>query len=220
MIERTRRSVITPRRTPWSRGMRRTGVAGLLTLVVVGATFAAAGPATADRWTHADAAGDVSQTTLEDDGSITSSPLAEDRPPGDIVRVVARHRATKVTIRIDTRAVVRGPLYSAAMIRTRDHAFFLSWMRLPGWHETDLIDLRSPSAEPAVRCPGLRRTLSRDRTAIRFAIPRSCLDHPRWVRVATHLSTYDLAGEKIYGDDGLEVGEPDLRPSLSPRIRR
>ncbi|GAA3547323.1 hypothetical protein [Nocardioides daeguensis] len=204
------------------RRVRRAGVASLLALLVGVTTVGTAGSAVAARWVHDDAAGDVAALTFGSDGSTMFSTVSQDQLRGDIERVAVRHRATKVKVGIRTRAAISGPLSSTVVIRTRDHAFLLSWLRTTGVNETDLLDIGRHAAGGVVHCPGLTRSASSDRKAVRFVIPRSCLRNPSWVRVGVELAMADVAADRSLVDDGLDDAPlRDFgRPALSPKVGR
>lgn len=195
----------------------------LLSVLISGGTVALAAPAHADRWTYDDAAGDVTHmVTTETSMSVEPVPEQVD---GDITRVVVDHRRKKVTIEVGTRSVITGALGLAIELRTPGHHFALTWMRVPGMTGMDLMDFDFKRKDPMVRCPGLERTFSAGRTAIRFSVPRSCLDDPRWLRVGVSLSTFGMLTGDSYDDDGLRTGmtlagSVGVGAGKSPKIRR
>jgi hypothetical protein len=195
----------------------------LLSVLLSGGTVALAAPAHADRWTYDDAAGDVTHTVVtETSVSIVTAP---DQVNGDIVQVAVDHRRTKVIVAIRTRSALVGQFAASVDLRTRGHMFLLTSMRMPGFGGTELMDFKSHGDDPTVRCSGLKRKLSADRTTIRLSVPRSCLDDPRWVRVGVSLSTSSLFTEEMYDDDGLKTGMTlagtiGFQTGKSPKIKR
>ncbi|GAA4101875.1 hypothetical protein ACFFOS_17530 [Nocardioides kongjuensis] len=193
----------------------------LLSVLISGGTVALAAPAHADRWTYDDAAGDVTHTVETDTSlSIVTAPEQEN---GDITQVAVDHRRAKLVVDVRTRTRITGSFMAGVGIRTRGHHFLLMSMRAPGMSSTDLMDFNSDG--PSERCPGLKRRLVAAKTAIRFTIPRSCLDDPRWVRVGVTLSTLAMFTGESYDDDGLRTGmtlssSVGVGAGKSPKIRR
>lgn len=210
------------------RSLPRVVLALFLSLVVTGAAVAVAGPAQADRWTYDDAAGDVT-TEVMTENSITRTPVPE-QANGDIVQVVAAHKARKVTIALRTRVPLTGPFTIAAGIRAPGKQLLLMSMKMPGFGGTELLDFSTmdfstmdfanPGAGPK-SCRGLKRTIGADRTTVRFSIPRSCLGNPRWFRFDLTLTTSALFTDVSYDDDGLRTGMTLMGSSKkSPKIKR
>ncbi|GAA3537837.1 hypothetical protein [Nocardioides daeguensis] len=202
-----------------SISMTRAVPAVLLSVLLSGSTLALAAPAHADRWTYDDAAGDVTRT-VETDTSISLETLPE-QANGDITQVVVEHRRTKVVLELRTRARVTGFFGVSAVLRTPGHPFMMMSMRAPGLGGTDLMDFSPHSKDGTVRCPGLKRKLLAGHTTIRFAIPRSCLGHPRWVRVGVSMVAGSMFSAEINEDDGLRTAMTlSGMPAMSPKIRR
>lgn len=195
----------------------------LLSFVLTGATVALAGPAHADRWTYDDAAGDVTHMVeTETSLSIEAVPAQEN---GDIVHVAVDHRRKKAIVEVRTRTPITGPFGAHVELRTPGHRFALMWMRVPGMSGVELMDFNTHRDDPTVRCPGLKRKLVADRTALRLSVPRSCLDDPRWLRVGVSLTTFALYTDESYDDDGLRTGMTlagtfGITSGKSPKIRR
>ena len=187
----------------------------LLSVLLSGGTVALAAPAHADRWTYDDAAGDVTHQ-VETPTSLSVETVPE-RTNGDITQVVVDHRRTKVVIEVRTMAPITGPFVAGIGLRSRGHRVALMWMRMPGMNSTDVMDFNDED----FRCRGLKRKLTAGKTSIRFAVPRSCLGNPRWVRVGATLSTLSMFTADSYDDDGLQAGMTLTGPNgKSPKIRR
>lgn len=197
----------------WPRAL----LALLLSLVVTAAAVAVAGPAQADRWTYDDAAGDVTTETMTDT-SLTVTTVPE-QANGDIVQVVATHKARKVTIALRTRAPLTGPFMVSGMLRVPGQRFMLMSAKMPGFSPTDLIDFSADDEAPG--CRGIKRKLGPDRMSVRFSIPRSCLGNPRWFRFGVVLSTSALYTDMTWNDDALATGMTLMgMPGMSPKIKR
>ncbi|GAA1538469.1 hypothetical protein [Nocardioides humi] len=194
-------------------------VAMLSSLLLLTGTVALAGPAHAGGWTYDDEAGDVA-TTIVTETSISTSVVPE-QENGDIVRVVAKHKARKVTIAVRVRTRLTGPFALSSAIRTPGGRFLLMSTRIPGMGGTEMMDFKSKSEDPTVRCRGLKRTLNGDRTVIRISIPRSCLGNPRWFRFSVGLSTFNPFTGDSYDDDGLATAMTLFGlPVMSPKVKR
>lgn len=196
----------------------RAAVGLLLSLLLSSGAVALAGPAHADRWTYEDAAGDVSHV-VETETSLTVETLP-DQANGDVVRVDATHTRRKITLRFQTRTRLTGMFMLDGVIRTPGRRFMLVTARVPGMGGTELLDF-SKQKDPTVRCAGLKRSFSADRTAIRIAIPRTCLRNPRWFRFGASLTTMAVFTDASYDDDALRTGSTLFSlPGMSPKIRR
>ncbi|WP_408895891.1 hypothetical protein ACJ5H2_13320 [Nocardioides sp. R1-1] len=197
----------------------RAAAALLLSLMLTSGAVVLAGPAQADRWTYEDAAGDVSHV-VETDTSLTVETLP-DQANGDVVRVDATHTRRKITLRLQMRTRLSGMFMLSGTIRTPASRFMFMSSRVPGMGGTELLDLGTEKDDPTVRCAGLKRTFSSDRTALRIAIPRTCLGSPRWFRFRASLTTMAVFTDDSYDDDALRAGSGLFSfPASSPKIRR
>ena len=189
------------------------------------AALVAAGlaPATAADWIHEDAVGDVQ--TLTFDESTEEEPdfvVDPDNVNTDITRVMIRHRAHRVALRMTLRDIRRSSGAAIFDIRTdgRDYFAIKSLGRnglefAPGWM------LASANGRP-VRCPDARRYVKRTTEEAVARIPRRCLGFPEWVRVGAGAQTLKETRRSfsVAIDDGLLDGEFGDVLTLSPRVFR
>jgi hypothetical protein len=180
-------------------------------------------PATAADWIHEDAVGDVQ--TLTYDETTEEEPdfvVDPDNANTDITRVMVRHRAHRVALRMTLRDIRRGSGAAVFDIRTDGRDFFaiksLGRNALdfaPGWL------LANTNGRP-VRCPEARHYVKRTTEEAVVRIPRRCLGFPEWVRVGAGAQTLKETrmSFSVAIDDGLREGEFQDTLALSPRVFR
>ncbi|PWN01697.1 hypothetical protein DJ010_16790 [Nocardioides silvaticus] len=222
------------------------------TLRVFGATalsLALLSPVAAhgDRWGDSDPAGDVEGSSWSPD----PAPCGTDTPVdstavtnNDITHFAVRHTRRIVVITTRFRGLDRNLEQHVAMhVRTNLGGWWLDVDRFedgPGkWRIFSFLakepDLPDPEELPDDACgigvavvgEGCRmeRTLDFKRDLVRLAVPRKCLDNPRWVRGAVGAygwveSDDPSSTETIHWDswdDGVELSP--WAPSFGPRVR-
>jgi hypothetical protein len=179
----------------------------LLPAVVVGSLAAvalAAAPAQAQQSSTRDAVRDV--TVFRDNG-ITTRPTIKN---GDIRRTTIAHKDRKVTLRVSVRDLAKkgDGLLQYTEIRTPTNRYDLSVYAGPGnWAGTH------PSS-----CAGATHKINYRKDVFTYAIPRSCLGSPRWVRVGFATATFEGDNQRV--DDARRKGIDDNGIALTPRLAR
>lgn len=190
-------------------------VAAVATSALVAGSAGAAGAGT---WSHTDATGDVlAVDPVQNDATTTPAP---DRATGDIRKVVIKHTARKVVVRVGMRAWLTGRGWAVVgHIVTPRTRYEVRGIRPSDKGRKFVVLVHKPGPrEKSLRCRGLAATENAAGGVLTFTVPRSCLGAPKWVRV--NASTYDWDGpERTFADDGMDdVGW--IKQVLSPKIRR
>lgn len=180
----------------------------LLPAAVIGSLAAvalAAAPAQAQQSSTRDAARDV--TVFRGEGGTTTRAVIKN---GDIRRTTIAHKAGKVTLRVSFRDLAKkgNGLLQYTDIRTPTSRYDLSVFAGPGnW----------AGAHPS-SCAGAAHKINYRTNVFTYAIPRSCLGDPRWVRVGFATATYEGDNQRV--DDARRKGIDDNGIALTPRLTR
>lgn len=186
-------------------------------------TTAAASPASAARWSHDDARGDVLAVTESADGSQASADpvVAPEVTTTDITRVVVRHQARRLVLETELVDIAAVSGLLVQHLRTDAGAYGLT-LRLGRDRTFPAFDLRRRGRSSPVRCEGLERTVDRAADLATVSIPRHCLDHPETVRVGTGAMDFDFTGSSVStsADDALRDAVVRDRLRMSPPVAR
>lgn len=171
--------------------------------------------AQADRYTHADASGDVYSTV----GATGTFAPAPDRAVGDVISSTVKHKKRTVILQLAYRDLVNDAEYDA-------HVFFVRTSKM-----TRTVRLVASSADPggrAIMYKGKKKVSCHVRRHIDYTfntatvvIPRSCLGKPRWVKAAMGgvMFTGGTATDTTWIDDALSTGT-DGTAVFGPRVFR
>jgi hypothetical protein len=195
-------------------------LAGAATLTLTGLS-----PATAARWAHDDALGDVQSVTDTFDpgtgeghtGEPTSAP---DNTDTDVDRVSLRHSSNRVVLHLDLRNITVNSGIAVYDIRT-DVRNYSVMQRLGTDRSFPAFDISRANGN-RVRCAGVERSVDRAANRATLSIPRRCLDRPRWVRVGTGAAKFketETSFTVLLDDAVRDAGTTDDL-ALSPRVRR
>jgi len=133
-----------------------------------------------------DGPGDVFRTDSSEEGPGIPAPKAS---RVDIVRVVVQHRTHAVTFRLrvrNFRPALRHDLQNVIdfSIKRSSGRELLADVDFIGRRRTGTIGLFTATGSGThLACPGARVHSNFASNVMRVRIPRSCLGHPRWVRV-------------------------------------
>lgn len=195
-------------------GPRPRTFAAVLT-VALAVTFAGAlaGPAYAEKYVSKDAKRDAVSFTFESEDQ-TAAP---DNATADIVRVKVNHARGAIRFRAKLRDL-SGPSLTlvGAEIKTNQKRYSLIFTRTG---KRTSLDLTTATGK-AIKCAGMQRSSDVDTDVVKFSVPRTCLDRPRWVRAGVGCAVVDE--EVVFADDALREG--DLKASgnltLTERLKR
>ncbi len=172
--------------------------------------------ASAERWTHHDAAGDVIELS-EKDGRETETALPDDATT-DVRRITVAHAARQVRISVRVEDVVRGPRAAFAQVATSEgRKFELMRMQSPDFTFFELSRVRDGGS---VACAGKSASIDVVTDMVVLTVPRRCLGAPDWVRVGAGYVTFSEHDDWGRVDDALRSGLGDETLRMSPRVRR
>lgn len=194
--------------------------------VAVGAValLAPATPSFAALYVHGDAVQDVVKETCVNDFEDCTDAVDPTMANGDITRVVVRHQANRVLLRVRQRELVAG----------ENGGHFVRIVTNEGKQRFVIVSGESGSTRPETMmirardfseqsCSGLWAGYDGVEDLVTVIIPRRCLSYPRWVRVgvlAGHDDGTDT-GDITWVDDMMLNGKVgDFFAALTPRIRR
>lgn len=192
---------------------------------VAALTLTGVAPASAARWTHDDAVGDVQSLTDPVDPGTGDSPDSEpvalpDNTDTDVTRVTVSHRTHRVVLDAALRDVQTTSGFLAYDIRTGTRRYVV--MQRLGSDRTVPAFLFERANGHRVRCAGAEHSVDRAADTATLNIPRHCLGAPRWVRVGVGAAKFAETDTTttFVADDALQdaVVKDDL--ALSPRVRR
>lgn len=192
--------------------MKRSRSLVALATATMAAVAVTSAPASAARYNHLDAIGDVIQ-------NVESAHVpAPQNTAVDITRVLVRHSANRVIIRTHLRDLNESSGMAFYLIEADDRTY--SALHLLG-DDTPAVGLASressravvPPAEPRMQlfggslsapmeCAGAWEYAKRDRDVARISIPRSCLGDPATVRVGVGVADGFFSPDARW-DDGL-----------------
>jgi len=189
------------------------------TAVVLAAAGLVLAPAAAqaNTYNHADAASDVVSFT---GGSTTATPQP-DRSNGDVVASTVKHNRTAVVARMTYRDLANvdgfnGHLFAFKTSKMRREVTVVSAAGVPSQ-----VVMTKPNGKK-VSCR-VKRSLDYTAHTVTVRVPRSCLGHPRWVKVgmASLFMTGLKATDTQYADDALFGGGVHANSlTYSPRVFR
>lgn len=168
----------------------------------------------ADKYTHADGAGDV-YSSVGQSGTYTPAP---DRVIGDVLSSTIQHKRRNVVMRLQYRDLVNDSEYDA-------HVYLIhtsKMNRVVNLYASNLVPggravMTKPNGK-RVSCH-IGRKIDYDLNTATVVVPRSCLGEPRWVKVAMGGVMFTGAGatDTTWLDDALSAGTSGV---FSPRVRR
>lgn len=199
----------------------------LAATLTAGTLVLAPGTAHAESKYHLDPAGDMGKLTQDmyDDEDAQPIPGPE-RAESDIRSIRVTHLARNVRVAMTYRALNRVGLVKFIGVRvvsdtgvreidvTADDA---NWRGV-----REVVN----GAGKAVRCAGLTHHLDYGADKVLFVIPRTCLAHPRWVRVAgftgviAHTGNTQVPGFTTYIDDARSSNYWGAAPVAGPKVRK
>jgi hypothetical protein len=170
----------------------------------------------ADRYTHADPAGDVASTVGQSD---TYTPAPE-RVEGDVISSTVKHGARTVVM-----TLVYRDLSDSAEVD--GHVYFVHTSKM-----NRVVRLYANSTNPGgkavltkangkkVSCH-VRRHIDYNLNTAKVIVPRSCLGQPRWVKVGMGSVMFSAAGASgpVWIDDALSTGT-NGRAVYGPKVFR
>jgi hypothetical protein len=187
-------------------------------VLVAAATAVALAPtaAHANKYRHTDAVGDV-YSVVGEAGPYTAAP---DRVVGDVVSNTVIHKKRAVVLQLAYRDLVNDAEIDS-------HVFFIRTSKM-----TRTVRLYASDANPGgqavflkgngkkVRCH-VRRHIDYTYNTAQVVVPRSCLDNPRWVKVAMGgvMFTGTSATDTTWIDDAMSTGT-DGTAVFGPKVRR
>ena len=212
----------------------------LATALVATALGAAAGPASAERWWGRDRAGDVTQYRYLPDpppcGTVRETPTPDDTTT-DLVGLGVHHEHGVVELRAQFRDLTnwgeRSVSFELGTTAGRFDLFVTRSTR--GTRAGTLVAQLYKRGRPGpvdtcgtfsvvslgLRCDHLALGRSPARDLLTVAVPRRCLDSPRWVRVgaSVHRQVGQRARSDIWGTPVHQDGTGSYEAATSPRIR-
>lgn len=185
-------------------------------------TVAGMSPASAARWSHEDAVGDVVSYSFSEHGGTESGPdPAPANTNTDISRFSASHSPRVVVLRANLRDITAASGLMIYEVRTGTRGYQVA-QRLGTNKDMPAFGLYRLNGQ-RVRCSGARRSVDRTTEEALVSIPRRCLGRPRWVRAGAGAFNFTETRTKatFRMDDALKDGDGDIEHlRLSPRIRR
>ena len=174
-------------------------------------------------FTVSDPAGDLVSASEEADWFEDATP-APQQAAGDIIGIRLRHTATEIQVQVrfaDLRPRSRGnPLPSLRVgttvtTNTGIDRYVELWIR---GHDPTIPPITMASNGEPVSCSLLKHSIDVDQGIATEQVPRSCLGHPRWVRVGLSCLTFQ-ADKTMTLDlallDGYDSAhEDDLSPPI------
>lgn len=207
------------------------------TALLLGSTITGA---SAETWRATDAAGDVSASTYDPEpppcGTSTEADQADDATT-DIVGLDAHHRkeSVELTARFRDLTSWRNQVVSFA-VKTDRRTLAFAMRRDQDSGKVSVDMLRYPSSLAPLptdgecssfsilsivgSCAGLVARMAVGRDVASVAIPRTCLDDPRWIRVGVR--SYRFVGESARNDVLIPPGADafDFPGPFGPKLRR
>jgi hypothetical protein len=146
-----------------------------------------------------DARGDVAVS--QDGGKF--KPLGETRENTDLLRASVTHGPHKVRAKLTFDELSRNRDLRIALLRLKTptgRTYDATWFSMPKDHQGSVSLARSHRYQE-VDCRKLAFRVDYAANTVSFAIPRACLDRPRWVRfTAIGAAVPGLRSQKQYGD--------------------
>lgn len=172
-------------------------------------------PAHANKYVYNDATADVVSVT----GASETMAPAPERTNGDIAYSKVNHRARKVVLTLRYRDLEGVGLQSHFFsIRTPTFTRDVYVVAASGFWGGKAF-MQTPRGK-RVRCH-LAKKIDYTTNTVTVSVPRTCLDKPRWVKVAMAQVSFDsVESETIYADDARVSGRLLSRPVYGPRVRR
>lgn len=166
-----------------------------------------AGQAFAERYDASDAKRDV----VSIDITTEAQTPVPDNATADVVKVRVNHARGAVRFRVKLRDLA-GPALTGVVadLKTNKRRYSLSFFRSGG---RTTLELTNPSGEDAIKCRGKKRSSNLDTDVVKFSVPRSCLDSPRWVRAGVVALEIQEGG--AFADDALRAGNLKSNGSLT-----
>jgi hypothetical protein len=197
---------------------------GLLALVAAISIGALPTAAHAERVVHNDARGDLIYQTYNPETSESGEEPAPSATVGDVVRTAVRHRTSNVFVAVTFADLRRADDLSGHVLRLVTNEGLKRNVFLEVTKENPRGSLSmSKSAGPRVTCKGLSRDIDYSTEVLKFAIPRSCLGSPSWVRVGFMSYRYpDSSSYNGYIDDANKNQSygGSAGPALGDRVSR
>jgi hypothetical protein len=189
----------------------------------VALTVAGMSPASAADWAHEDAVGDVESYTYNFKKDTETGPDAEPaNTDTDITRFRANHKVRRVVLETTLRDITADSGAMVYQIRTGTRVYEAVQRLGTDRGMAPAFRLYRISGK-RVRCSGVERSVDRTTEQAVVRIPRSCLGHPRWVRVGAIAFNFTETRTAFswFMDDALKDGAADPENfGRSPRIWR
>ena len=192
---------------------------GLLALAAAVSIGALPSAAHAERVVYKDASGDVTASTW--DGETTTDVVEPGVKPGDILRTVVRHTTGKVIVRVVFADLRRADHTGGHTLRvvTNEGVKRQLFLETSSQNPRGTAYFSKPTG--MVECAGLSYAVDYAGETMTFAIPRSCLSGPRWVRVGFQTSRYPGASTDTNRiDDANKDAAYGMQPTLGGRVHR
>jgi hypothetical protein len=151
-----------------------------------------------------DGAGDVWKVNIR----TSHWTLVGDLPAADVRRAVVRHRAHAVVVRTRFENLRRvGVQIHDAGIKTPDDSFYTEVTSRPGKRAGRHVLYDEPGGE-RLGCANFTHRIDYPNDTVTVRVPRSCLDHPRWVRanIGNRLVLGDRPHRRHYADNPHDDG--------------
>lgn len=182
-----------------------------------------AAPAHAARYTHNDAAGDVTQITCDAAGANCAEAAAPTITNGDIVATQVTHGARKVSLFVAFADLEPTNYLHVDIARLVTNEHLNRYVTVTSMEGQTKVQLSRPSGA-RVACRGLRGTVDFTANTVAIKVPRYCLSRPRWIQAGIGNFTGNLTtGAEdggSYDDAYATGGTGDANLFLSPRIKR
>lgn len=190
-------------------------VATRLLAVLVPVALLAPVAAHAEKVVTEDPAGDVVVLSSSDEAAEF---VVTDYAGVDVLRTVAAHGTKRLRVVVHFRALRADPFqFTMVRVRTPRGTYDLVVERLGGTPVTQLVRGRED-----VDCRGLKAQADRRADTVTVGLPTSCIDAPRWVRLAVGAVALDadVANGASYADDAHRAGGIRDAIAWGPTVRR
>jgi hypothetical protein len=184
--------------------------------VVLGAGLATPA-AHAESWHHRDARGDVVNQSTRD-GSPIDTAAPRDRT-ADITDLTIRHGSVSIRVDLQLRDLRAATIEHLVLRLRTPRATYMAVVTTGGDEPTVSTLLRGVRFRTCDMTVSLKPRLD----AVTVALPPSCVDHPRWVRLAAYLTVYPAPSSRsgpVRRDDALINGGDGRSITWSARVRR
>lgn len=194
----------------------RCGAVAALVLVLVLTGSAAH----AEVWRHHDARQDVVSVVYDDDGAAVTT-IDPDNETADITRIVAHHAARRVLVDVFLRDLSLDRYTNVDVRLQTPRGNYLALVTQGRYDRGSVMLMRGDDFVSCSRTAAFYRPRL---DKVRVQVPRSCIEDPRWVRVAATFTSFDVPEdgapqEPTFHDDALATGEDSSSGVWSKRLR-